>query len=367
MKILVADGCYVSSDKTFSVFFIRGRNIYYKHSGIDVCVLDFSATRDLLVDDIPVISYKSYKKNYSKDRFDMLICHAPNIRNHYFFLKKHSDRFQKIVFFFHGHEVLRTSQVYPRPYPFVNESAWCRRTFVEIYDLIKLRMWRKYFSKLAPKSHFVFVSPWMYREFLKWVGIDQSILRDKISITYNAVGDLFEKNSYIKPESARFDFMTVRGNIDGSKYCIDLVTRIAERYPQYKFCIVGKGRFFEFNEMPSNITWIDKHLDHHEIIEYLNKSLCALMPTRADSQGLMACEMATYGIPVITSDIPVCHEIFEGFNNVGFIDNNDFSKDFEAVFEELARGIPYEKNRRYFAKYTCDNEVQLFRRLLKAD
>ena len=35
------------------------------------------------------------------------------------------------------------------------------------------------------------------------------------------------------------------------------------------------------------------------------------MPTRADAQGVMACEMATFGIPLITSNIDVCKEVFK--------------------------------------------------------
>ena len=58
-----------------------------------------------------------------------------------------------------------------------------------------------------------------------------------------------------------------------------------------------------------------------EIISYLNKAKCALIPTKHDTQGVMACEMATFGIPTITSNIEVCREIFSSFENVKLIDN----------------------------------------------
>ena len=96
-----------------------------------------------------------------------------------------------------------------------------------------------------------------------------------------------------------------------------------------------------------------------EIIEYLNDSRCALMPTRADAQGVMACEMATFGIPLITSDIDICREIFRDFGNVGFINNNDKSADVLGLLSllEKSRG---EKNQRFFASNTVGEEVKLF-------
>ena len=56
---------------------------------------------------------------------------------------------------------------------------------------------------------------------------------------------------------------------------------------------------------------------------------------RADAQGVMACEMATFGIPLITSNIDVCKEVFEGFENVAFIDNNDENTDIKSIFKKI--------------------------------
>ena len=90
--------------------------------------------------------------------------------------------------------------------------------------------------------------------------------------------------------------------------------------------MIGKGKFFEYNEKAQNLQWIDKVLNHEEIIDILNNSKCALMPTRTDAQGLMMCEMASFGIPLITSDIPVCHEIFDEFSNVALLNNENIEK-----------------------------------------
>lgn len=366
MKILVTDACYVSSDKIFSVFFIRGRNIYYKEQGIDVTVLDFSAADDTVIDGIPVISLKTYQNEFINREFDILVCHAPNIRNHYRFLKKYGGRFKNLVFFFHGHEVLRVSKVYPKPYQYVGESTWYIRWFREMYDFIKLKLWKNYYEELAYKSSFVFVSNWMYEEFLKWVKIDEKLIKPKSMITYNTVGGVFEQKSYKHQLQKDYDFITIRGNLDGSKYCIDIIVDIAKNFPQYKFCIIGKGEFFNHNSIPANVIWIDNHLSHQEVIPFLDRSRCALMPTRTDAQGLMACEMATYGIPLITSDIPVCYEIFESFNNVDYINNDSYLKNFENKFNVLIENTPYVKNKKYFAENACEQEVQLFNRILKS-
>ena len=121
--------------------------------------------------------------------------------------------------------------------------------------------------------------------FIKFVGLDPEIISNRKHIIYNCIGEQFERNNYKVEKQKEYDFITIRNNLDGSKYGIDIVTRIAKNNPQYKFCVVGKGDFYKFNKKPQNIEWIDKHLSHEEIIDFLNKSKCALLPTRADAQG----------------------------------------------------------------------------------
>ena len=67
------------------------------------------------------------------------------------------------------------------------------------------------------------------------------------------------------------------------------------------------------------------------------------MPTRTDAQGLMMCEMATYGMPVITTDIPVCHEVLDSFENVSMFDINDTNVQLEPILAQLESGEPYKK------------------------
>lgn len=85
------------------------------------------------------------------------------------------------------------------------------------------------------------------------------------------------------------------------------------------------------------------------------------MPTRRDSQGVMSCELATFGIPVITSDLNVCKEMFATFKNVRMYSNKDFKridikKELEAFDENNS-----EKNEKFLFKDTILKEIQIIK------
>ncbi|MNI74287.1 hypothetical protein D3C73_1303640 [compost metagenome] len=74
----------------------------------------------------------------------------------------------------------------------------------------------------------------------------------------------------------------------------------------------------------------------------------------------MSCELATYGIPLITSNLPICHEIFDGFENVLFMDNDNFNFGFRKAFYGLLNKNEFKKQNNYFSKNTCSKEIELF-------
>ncbi len=360
VKVLVLATDYPRPDGYISCFFIHSRNKQYIQKGIDVSVVSFKAARDYIIDGVKVYTLGTYENMLKECNYDTILSHAPNLRNHYRFFKKYGKYFDNIIFFFHGHEVLITSEIYPRPYDYNKMKFAIVDTIRKVYDKFKLIVWRKYFNKIAYKSQFVFVSNWMYEMFTKFVEIDPKSIKNRSYIIYNCIGEQFENISYNVKTEKKYDFITIRNNLDGSKYGIDIVTRIAENNPNYKFCVVGQGKYFKYNRKPNNLEWIDKNLTHEEVVDFLNKSKCALLPTRADAQGVMACEMATFGIPLITSDIDVCREIFEGFENVAFIDNDDSDIHIEPIFEELTSINVKKKNTKYFAENTIGKEIELF-------
>ena len=60
------------------------------------------------------------------------------------------------------------------------------------------------------------------------------------------------------------------------------------------FLVVVRAPFFDEVNKISNLTLINKSLDHTELVKFVNDSKVALMPTRLDAQGVIACELATY-------------------------------------------------------------------------
>lgn len=348
--VIVAD---YPSESGVTLMYVHTRNKAYLNDGYDVVVLNFSAQTDYVYENVPVITLNTYKDE--PQNYDILLLHAANLRNHYKFLKKYGHLFPRFVFFYHGHEVLNVNKVYPMPYSY-QKTNYIRGFIRSIYDVIKLRVWKSYLPKVKEKSDYVFVSKWMQEMFFEYTGIKEQWLSDKCHITYNSVGADFENKEYDDKCTKEYDFITIRSFLDGSKYCIDLVNEWAKNTPNARFLVIGRGEYFSHYPKSNNITWINNTLKHSEMLSYLNKSRYALMPTRTDAQGLMMCEMAAYGIPVITSDIPVCHEVFDGFANVHFIDNAPNL----SLEKFLTKDSVCIKDERYYLQNTIKRELELF-------
>jgi len=251
--------------------------------------------------------------------------------------------------------VLKVNKVYSVPYPFVKRNKLLENVR-DLYDECKFFVWRRYIEKNYKKLAFVFVSRWMKEEFLYWVHPSIKCLEGRNFVTYNCVGSMFEKGEYDVSSQKQYDFVTIRANLDGSKYCVDIVNELAKRNPDLSFLLIGKGEFFKYYEKADNLTWLDCRLNHEEMIAILNSAKCALMPTRTDAQGVMMCEMVAFGMPLITSDIPVCHEVFDNVDGVGFISNEELdSFCLKDIYENIKKSAG--KSDRYFMKNTGEHEV----------
>ncbi len=363
MKILVAAADY-PSENSVALMYVHVRNRYYAENGISVSVLNFSAKQPYLFDGIRVLSLAAYEN--SQESYDILVCHAPNIRNHYRFLKKYQRAFSKIVFFFHGHEVVRINECYPAPYPYMGGKSFFSRLFQSCYDTFKLFLWRRYLPKLAEKARFVFVSRNFFEKFQKYTGLSEAKLLGHTMVIHNSVGAVFERECYDRLAPKEFDFITIRPYMDRSNYSMDIVCSLAKANPSCRFLAVGTGRFFEHYEQPENLIWHNGTLSHEDIPVYLNRSRCALIPTRTDTQGVMTCEAATFGIPTITSDLAVCHEICDTFSNVGFLDNAFPSVDLLPLLAALEQK-PFVKSDRYFKENTVRCEIEMLHALYAED
>ena len=358
MKVLILATNYPDPNGKIASYYIHTRAMFYIKNNIDVEILNFATDKEYTIDGVKVISLETFKNSKNKE-YDILISHAPNLRNHFVFLTKYGKSFKKYLFFFHGHEVLKINKDYSKPFNYMKKKITILQ---DIYDFIKLKIWRQFFIKNNKKSYYVFVSQWMKEMFIKNTKINEDYIKENSFITYNSIGEEFEKNDYNSDIEKKYDFITIRGNLDGSKYCIDIINELANKNPEYKFLIIGKGKYFTIYDKAKNIEWIDKTCNHEEILDFLNKSKCSLMPTRTDAQGLMACEIATFGIPLITSDIPVCHEIFDSFKNVEFIDNNNIEREnIVQKYNEILNKIDNVKNKKYFLDNNCKNEINIIK------
>lgn len=353
IKVLVLSAAYPTVNGSRAMYFVHSRNLYYMRAGIEVTVLNFSSKKGYEIDGIKVISLCEYN---SREKYDILIMHAPNVRNHYMFLKKYERYFPKKMFVFHGHEVLHINKYYPKQYKYMKKRGVFSDFFQDVYDSYKLRLWHNYFLKNIEGIRLVFVSNWIYEQFRKEVCLLESQLHNHAVVISNSIGEFFEQNKY-RLTDYQFDFLTIRSNLDDSKYGVDIVVKLAEQNPRYRFCLIGKGDFFNYHSKPNNLTWINREMTHKDIMGYINQSKYALLPTREDTQGLMACELASCGLPLITSNIDVCKEVFSDCPNVALIDNN------EPNLDEAKEKLDNLKNKekvweRYFAKNTIDREIK---------
>lgn len=363
MKVLVLAEKY-STESQVSQGFIHTRNCEYIKNGISVDVISFAYEGEkYILDGISVYSLKCFKESNKIEDYDIVISHAPNIRHHCKFINDNYKSIKRIIFFFHGHEVLYSKEIYPNPYSFVKKENRIKEMVRDLYDIYKLHYISCFFKSKLDKSTYIFVSEWMYDQFKKNIKIDENLYKNKSYIIYNALGETFIDNSYDTKCEKEYDFITIRNMLDGSKYCIDVVNKLAINNPELKFMVIGKGEFFNYNKAPKNLTYKLENLNHQEIINYLNKARCALMPTRADAQGVMMCEMATFGIPVITSDIPVCKMVLGDVENVSFINNDKPDVDLKLLLKQNNNSI--KKHDKFSYTNTILKEIEIIRECVK--
>lgn len=363
MRILELCANYPGPKEKAALSYVKARNHNYRELGIDdIVVLNFSLPRGSYIEDgFKVISFKDYKDNYIDIKFDILISHAPNLRNHYFFLKKYQRKFNKVVFFFHGHEVLDIHKEYPQPYPYLGKRK-LQRYVNWIYDPIKFKIWSHFFKRQQDNVTLIFVSKWIENKFQEYLKISLDTIRPHHFIIHNNISKRFEESRYDFRLPKEYDFITIRSNLDDPKYAVDVVNNLAKKNPQYRFLLIGRGDFFNHYPKASNIEQIERYLSPDEIVSLLNKSKCALMPTKNDTQGIMACEMATFGMPTITSNIDVCRIVFDEFPNVAYISNDDDNIDLKDVYSKIDKETP--KVEKYFYKNTILKEVNLIKSLV---
>lgn len=364
MNLLVLVQNYPDDSDNQRFAYVHTRNKYYIEMGVQVLVLAFDAKKEYVFENVTVTNSKLFKRNFNIQIFDAIISHAPNWRNHLRFLY-FNGKSKKIFFFIHGHEVLKQSKYYPEPFLFFRTRLFrVKRIIVNIYDDFKLVALRKYFSKklLSGQINLIFVSEWMKIEFQKNIKVNKNLLENNSVIIHNGAAKEFLNNKYDYLAKGKTKIITIR-QFDNPKYAVDLVLKTAIDNPHIEFHLFGIGNFFEYFRAPDNLKIINKYFSHQDLPGILNQYTAAFMPSRLDSQGVMMCEMATYGIPLITSDLPICREMLKEFSNVFFISNNSEKILLEDILKNITLNSPINK-----VKFSFENtilvEIKYFYRTL---
>lgn len=356
-KILVICESYPSLDNLYAMSFVHSRNIEYIHQGEDVTVLSFSAKNDYVFDGVKVRSYNSFKY-IDISNYDSVVSHAPNLRNHFKYLFVRMNKIKNLIFIFHGHEILNINKYYPEDYSWERKPFFVRRVLQSCYDYLKLRVLRVFINFYSDRIKLIFVSEWMKTNGLLCLG---SVQTPKQFVVNNALNRNFLLNDFSQFCEKVGDFVSIRP-LNGSKYAVDLIVQFAKNNPNYNFTIYGKGDYFKYNSIPDNVKYIDSFISQDNIPHLLNKYKYAIMPTRLDAQGVMMCEIAAYGMPIIVSDLPVCREMLDGFSNCFFIENEQF-KSFKINDDILNSLINLDRDK-YIDKFSSSilssKEIHIF-------
>ena len=346
MKFLILCESYPSNTNQYAMAYIHTRVKQYQRVGSDVTILSFSATADYCFDGVNVYTPDNLKIDALLEDFDVVISHAPNLRNHFRFLIKNTDKISSIVFFFHGHEVMHLPREYPKPYTW-NHREKVNRLIHSLYDPIKLiavKWLLRYLSKHATVKY-IFVSDWMKKTFEANIFICED---SNSRVINNSISSHFSKASYERSGgNEALSALCIRP-LDSSKYAVDLVLDMASFNPNVTVDIFGIGSLPKVVSATKNVTFFQKYFAQAELPKLLNNYDLAIMPTRLDSQGVSVCEFAKYGIPLITSDIPIMREMLGGFSNVTFISNEKFEAQIETTFLEQLKYTPNLKTENKF-------------------
>lgn len=320
-KLLVICQNYPSPENPFSQPFIHTRLREYSKF-FDVKVISFATNINYELDGIKVFSENGSHDILRNSTFETLISHAPNIRNHQRFIVKNFFKFKKFVFIFHGYEVIDIQKrvfsqktLFDFPYPF--------SPLAKIYHKIKLPITCLFLKtvNLFKKCNFIFVSQQLLKEAREDLGC--SVFNDKVNtfIVHNPINPFFFESKF--ESSNDFDFVCIRP-FDDPKYGVDIFIKLAENNPDFTFHLYGKGILPKEVTIPKNLSIFRTFFSAAEMTTMLSKYRAAILPTRWDSQGVMACEIAALGMPLITSKLAVVEEFLGKNENVILLENENF-------------------------------------------
>lgn len=328
MKLLILTQDYPTQSGHLAMMFVHTRSLYYKKYGTTVNVVSFSCSNAYCLDGINVYPPADLKKLLFQE-YDAVISHAPNLRNHLRVIFANFNKWRKIFFIFHGHEVLMKSNYYPQ------ESNPTRKFIGDTYDYFKCRLWHSLIKKYGgSKFHLIFVSKYLRDLSLLNLGLKKSEISNFSTVIHNPVSHEILKSTYKLKKKDCCDFITIRP-LNQPVYALDLLIKIAASNPGYNFHIYGKGILPPHLKLPKNVSVFHKYFAHRELPALFDRYRAGMMLSRHDTQGVMACDMAAYGLPLIVSNIPACKEMFKGLPSVALVDNGNPKVDLTKILQKI--------------------------------
>jgi glycosyltransferase involved in cell wall biosynthesis len=356
MRVLIMTSAYPSGEKPYNLAYVHSRVLHYQQRGWQTQVLSFSAVQPYIFEGVEVSSEDSLDPSSS---YDLVIAHAPNLRHHLRWLMTHAQRWRKMLWVIHGHEVLIQKDYYPPPYPWDPKNKPWRRVIEHAYDHLKVRILGQLIPRWLQRRqlHVIFVSQWIREQFERCVPLPQGIMAGHYTIVPNNLHPAFLNHQRTSQMPFYADFVTIRP-LDELRYSIDVVSELARRYPQFRFDVYGTGRYFEFHPPPPNLTWHQRFLVQAEIPALLDHYRAALMPTRFDTQGVMSCEMASLGMPILTADMAICQEMLGRFQRARFFKTDPLTIDLPALLAE-AEAAPVGPLDYFHDQHTILREIEV--------
>ncbi len=341
MKILVVCQDYPSPASKSMMAFVHTRAHYFRLLGHDVSVLSFQAKQEYIWDDIAVYPEVSFSAT-QLEQFDICFLHAPNVRNGMRFMIRRGKRLKRLCLVIHGHEFLDWMSYVPKRFSYLRSFQTLRSDFMQaIYDKLKVRLWRLYLTYARPAQlKVIFVSKWMKEHSESSLGVNFDRLKIPNKIIHNPIHPAFAEGQYQVANKTMADFVTIR-SFDEPKYAVDVVRSLALKHPDFTFHVYGQGQFFERFPAPSNLQVFKTRFKQTELPPLLNQYRCALLPTRLDAQGVLMCEIASLGMPIMVSDLSICKEMVGEFSNVGFFNNDNLN--FSISVPKSSNKPPKEK------------------------
>lgn len=165
---------------------------------------------------------------------------------------------------------------------------------------------------------------------------------------------------FIPEESCFGDYVGYLGRIDIYQKGLDLLLKAFSELKHIKVKVAGDGidkyRFLKRARGLSNFEYLGKVAGKRKY-DFLLKSRFIVIPSRFEGQGIVALEAASFGKPVIVSDIPELKYTVENGFGVSFLrDNvNDFVRKIEYLWDNSEKVIEMgRRGKQYAAQFTWD-------------